>query len=108
MNWREVEYPCLGISDKGEIVCFSSYRIGHLTDIGKRNHPIGYFSNMWAINDFKPYTKPKEKTKLWYWEYKIIGDWDIHTNRLSEEQVNDFDNKTFRKLEALGFIYEDE
>ena len=98
-NWEESKYPCFGIDlDKTEIVCFSSLKTGHRID-------DGFFSNKWNMDNFKPYTPPKEKTKLWYWEHKKEnGNWYINTQRFSEGTRDMLSDKTYRKIEALGYI----
>jgi len=101
-DWKEAEYPCLGIND-GEIVCFSNYGIGHkITNVYDN-------SSCWDMSQFKPYIPPKEKTKLWYWEFNKQDMYELYYTRISEEdaekQFGKF--KYFNKLEALGFIEED-
>ena len=105
-DWKEAKYPCLGIADNGEIVCFSAYKIGHLVSRSDIADRIGYYSRGWGMDSFKPYTKPEERIKLWFWEYKnrAENNWCMYTRRLSEKEAKKFNNKTFRKLVALGFI----
>jgi len=103
-TWEDAEYPCLGISVDGEIVCFSEYGKGHTVARGNEN----FYSALWKMKNFAPYVKPKEKEKLWYWEFKDDeGDWGLTNVRFSEEEVKTFKVNTYRKLEALGFIYEE-
>jgi len=108
-NWKEIVYPCIGISKEGKKVCFSEYGAGHLIE-DNNTYKKGYYTKSWAMECFKPYTKPKEKTKLWYWEYKYDKYWNISTYRFSEAKAKkeSKNGKTYRKIEALGFIYEDE
>ena len=100
-NWEEVEYPCFGINlDKTEIICFSSLKIGHrIAD--------GYYSDSWNMDNFKPYTPSKFKTKLWYWEFKLSnGTWKHSYFRYSDAYAKEHFEE-YRKLEALGYIEED-
>jgi len=101
-NWETAEYPCFGVADEvDEVVCFSEYGVGH---VGRKNC---YVSTTWNMALFKPYTQPKPKTKLWYWEYlDIDNEWYLSSVRKTEEEAKErFNNdKSYRKLEALGFI----
>ena len=100
-NWKTAEYPCLGISKDGQIVCFSSHGTGHAVD------DIPECSTSWIMSRFKPYTPPKEKTKLWYWEYEDrSNNWLISVKRMTEEQAKDYfySDKNYLKIEALGCI----
>jgi len=104
-HWGNAEYPCLGIDINGRIVCFSSYGKGHTISEDSEN----YYSTMWRMKDFAPYVKAKEKTKLWYWELKDgSGDWGLTSVRFSEEEIKTFEVSTYRKVEALGFIYKED
>ena len=59
----------------------------------------------WMNVDYR--IEPKQKTKLWYWEYKSDnGRWFPLWVRLSEEKINER-HTTYRKIEALGFIEEE-
>jgi len=100
-NWEEAEYPCFGIADNGKIVCFSSYEVG-------QNIETLNCDDDWYMQAFKPYTPPKPKTKLWYWEVSNNkGDWFLNTSRYSEEDAKEIFEYGYRKLEALGYIEED-
>ena len=104
-NWETCEYPCFGIAD-GEVVCFSSIEIGHYID-GSSNSVTG-----WIMSNFKPYTPPKPKTKLWYWEFKYADGcnqwWTIFDERLTEEQAQEKSALDHRKIEALGYICDED
>jgi len=108
-NWGTTEYPCLGVSNDGLVICFSSYGIGHIVEQGSTKMPYGFFNDSWAMVKFKPYEKPKERVKLWYWYFKgnVSGNWQVTSTRFSEQQVKTFNNDTFRKVEFIGFIYDD-
>lgn len=100
-NWDTAEYPCLGqnIHDN-RVICFSSYGVGHYID------DADDCSNYWDMKRFQPYTPPKPKTKLWYWEYlNNDKDWILSTIRLTEEQAKEhfYSDKDYRKL-TLDFI----
>ena len=109
-NWKETEYPCLGIGETTNvIVCFSSYQCGHVIDNVGSHYSKGEYSDIWGMDNFKPYTTPKPKIKLWYFEYMDDdGDWSISTYRMTEIQVkqrkHNIEGIEFRKIEALGFI----
>ena len=107
-DWRKVEYPCLGISKEGKKVCFSEYGVGHLIE-DTNDYNKGYYGKNWAMECFSLYTKPKEQIKLWYWEYinEHTNSWCISWYRASEDQAQKLGLGTYRKIEALGFIYED-
>lgn len=96
-NWETAEYPCLGKSNN-EIVCFSGFEVGHdINDIDNN-------SDCWTMSMFKPYTPPRPKTKLWYWEYFYNNQWTFNTTRLTEEVAKRRVYTGCRKVEALGFI----
>jgi len=107
-NWKEAEYPCFGITKDKDVVCFSSYKKGHVVE-SKDHYESGQYSSMWNMEIFKPYIQQKEKTKLWYWEYKYGKYWNISTHRLSEDKAKEEskNGRTYRKLEVLGYIEED-
>lgn len=105
-TWETAEYPCLGehVRNKHQIVCFSSYGVGHNIKDAKD------CSNSWhMMEQFKPYTPPKPKKKLWYWEIlHQSGDWFMCEWRMTENDVaKKFIGHKIVKLEALGFIEED-
>jgi len=100
-NWKEASYPCLGITEGKLIVCFSSYGAGH--NLGEGS----CYSNSWIMENFTPYTKPKERVKLWYWEFKLSnGTWKHSYFRYSDAYAKEHFEE-YRKLEALGYIEED-
>lgn len=103
-NWETAEYPCLGVDVSGLIICFSSFGVGHtVTNVSNDYYD---YSDKWVMGRFKPYTPPKPKTKLWYWELlDPSGGWFMCEWRMSEHDVQvKFIGHQIRKLEALGFI----
>ena len=105
-NWETAEYPCFGEASDGAVVCFSSPSIGH-TVVHTQWTYNRLHDSMWFMDDFKPYTPPKPKTKLWYFEYlNSDNEWFQSNRRMTEEQAKDYFNsdKNYKKLEALGFI----
>lgn len=101
-NWETAEYPCLGATDNGVVVCFSKKGYGHR--IEHSNTSLNFCVD-WCMDIFKPYTPPKPKTKLWYWEgNNSDGYWGIHGGRKTEEDIQKVFQNNYRKLEALGFI----
>ena len=103
-NWETAEYPCLGknISTHDEkVICFSKYGVGHNVD------ELFDVSHNWDMANFKPYTPPKPKTKLWYFEYlNSDNEWFQSNRRMTEEQAKDYfhSDKNYKKLEGLDFI----
>ena len=105
-NWKEAEYPCFGISANNDVVCFSSYGVGHVIQEGA--YIVGFYSNAWNTAVFKPYTPQKPKTKLWYWELKDEdSEWYIYNVRKSEKDIKEIGSLGYRKLEAFGYREED-
>ena len=100
-DWETVEYSCLGELQNygGIVVCFSSYRVGHNID------DVDDCSNSWDMERFKPYTPPKPKTKLWYWEVLNGSEWEFYVYRATEEYISSIFSE-YRKLERLDFIEE--
>jgi len=103
-NWETAEYPCFGVA-ADEVVWFSEYGVGHVTQQYFALRKKGYFSTTWNMAFFKPYTPPKPKTKLWYWEIMDVdGDWTMYIHRMSEAEIQKVLGNGYKKLEALGFI----
>ena len=101
-NWETAEYPCFGIADE-EVVCFSAYKVGHVSKNENAHRVVGYGSTSWNMERFKPYTPPKPKTKLWYFEYYTSGCWYKYNKRITEHTASNSFTE-YRKLETDGFI----
>ena len=110
-DWKNTSYPCLGKTIDNIIVCFIGYETGYLVKGENSMQEIGHYSYRWDMQEFKPFQSPKvpkERVKLWYWEVKEKnGPWYINTQRFSEDTIDRLSDKTYRKIEALGFIYEE-
>jgi len=64
LNWRKASYPCLGKTIDNVIVCFIDYETGYLVKGENSMQEIGHYSYRWSMEEFKPYTPPKEKTRV--------------------------------------------
>ena len=109
-NWKKAKYPCFGLKFNGKtLACFSDYKQGHIVSDTENGYKKGYYREDFIMKNFKPYnlSKKQEKSKLWFWEHKKKnGNWYINTQRFSEKTRDMLSDKTYRKIEALGFIYE--
>ncbi len=52
----EIVYPCLMVSNIGNIVLFSQAHTGTLVRADRQTKSLGYVSTGWAMGDFKPFT----------------------------------------------------
>lgn len=53
---QEIKFPCLMISEIGQIVLFIDVGIGILLQSGESPCPIGDWSKQWYMGGFKPFT----------------------------------------------------
>ena len=49
----EIKFPCLMISEKGNLVFMTE--IGHGFALKHTKKDIGYFSDLWDMDNFKPF-----------------------------------------------------
>ena len=53
---REIKYPCLMITHTGgKIVLFNNECCGTVVCSGRKEQPIGYYSERWMMPNFTPF-----------------------------------------------------
>jgi hypothetical protein len=50
---EELDYPCLMISEKQNIVLFTAYKKGRIVQSKKSFYDFNYYSEMWEMSEFR-------------------------------------------------------
>lgn len=54
---KEVEYPCLMVSDSGAVILFNEHRKGVVVYVAIKHigYRVGYYGDMWDMDKFTPF-----------------------------------------------------